>query len=182
MIPEDGLTETQDVSLSDVSDTPMTVELVGRELNLNRLKLRDYTIAENYLRLQRGRATCQIVQQRLGRPLLLSEEIQIATQAAAMPITMETLCTEFDSRVQLIARGIVGNPDIPDGKALPWVLDNIDPSDHESLAELINKITGAAVPLGSLREEKSAPQAETSIPSSPNNGTAGSGSSVATTE
>lgn len=182
MPPNDGLTETQNVSLGDMSTVPMTVTLLGKERQLNRLKLCDYAIAEGHLRLQRGRAALAIFQASVGRALTLGEEVEIATQSAATPITMDTLCTEFDSRCQLIARGLVGNDGIPEGKALPWVLDNVDPSEHEAINELVNKITGAAVPLENSREEKSPDHSETSTPSDPNNGTAGSASSPVTSE
>jgi hypothetical protein len=118
---DDGLTETQDVSIGDVSDVPMSVVLLGRELKLNKLKLRDYAIAENYLRLQRGRAAKTLMMRGQcptcgAHAMTLAEEIELVTQAAAVPITMATLCTEFDSRVQLIARGVVGNPGIEEGR------------------------------------------------------------------
>lgn len=167
---DDGLAETRNVSLGDMSDVPDTVRLNGKDYELNRLVMRDFALAEDYLRRRRIDAGLAGMSADAGMTMQTSLRAAIAVH----PVGMFDLWNEFDSRMMLIARSVVGPANgIPDGSALKWVMSNVGPADHEEVAKLLLKITGANVPLDSSREATSDPpdDSATETPSTPSSGT-----------
>lgn len=171
----DGLTETEDVSLLDISEHGATLKIKGEDYDLRQLTLDDYARCEKYIRQRRIEAV---------QDSALNAEMQaeVIYRVVCQSVTQREIWMEYSGEIMMLARAFVDGVKIKEGDGLEFV-KSLPPVSREVVSRVLYKICGLKHPLGTERgQEISAAPSLPDLTPDLNNGTEASEPSAVTTE
>lgn len=173
----DGLKETETVSLLDVSEHGATIKVKDTSYELRQLSLDDYSRVAQYIRQRR----IDVVE---GMAITEERKDGIIERILSRTVTMMDIWQDFDGEMMMLARAFVGNPTVPEGGGLEFV-KALPPTKRAVISRILYKICGLIHPLENATAATSeTPSLPDLIPKTtpPSNGTESSEPFVGTTE